>query len=403
MSRFLHCCRMLLATVSLLVCFALIGCEGANQPTGGEPQADPGGEVPAGEEPAATEEQPAPGAEAAADPSKPLKTAEPLVMLDPKVHNTPDGMCVLPNGEVLVSVPNINDDSQAAAIMKLTKENQLVDWYTPPTHPDTGKAYPFGICVDPDSGDVYYADLQWFAEKKPNWKSRVMRIPMAGGEPGEAEVVVDGMVVANAVVVRDGHVYVSDTSMVPMKEGDKSVTTGVYKVKLSDTPLVLTQPLEDDPHCIAKILSYNTEVGFGADGLTFDSQGNLYIANFADGTLHKVEFDADGNVTTEMPVPVWAKAPFMKSCDGIFYCKKSDKIYVADSSANAVQVVSLDGSVQCLAQEPTDDGADGKLDQPCEVVIRDGDMIISNFDMPVPGGVNQTFEVPNGLSIIHMD
>jgi DNA-binding beta-propeller fold protein YncE len=191
--------------------------------------------------------------------------------------------------------------------------------------------------------------------------------------------------------------------MVPMKEGDESVLTGVYKVKLSDAPVTLKQPLDQDPHCIATIVSYNTAVGFGADGLTFDPDGNMYIGNFCDGTMHKIEFDAEGNATTEKPAPVWAKAPFMKSCDGIFFNKDDNKIYVADSIANAVQIVSLDGSVQCLAQEPTDDGANGKLDQPAEVLVRGREVIATNFDMPVPGGVNQTFEVPNGLSVIPLD
>jgi hypothetical protein len=58
--------------------------------------------------------------------------------------------------------------------------------------------------------------------------------------------------------------------------------------------------------------------------------------------------------------------------------------------------------VQCVAQELTDDGKDGKLDQPCEVVFRGKQMIISNFDMPVEGGVNKKFEVPNWISVIEM-
>ncbi|MDP7106727.1 MAG: hypothetical protein QGH41_06590, partial [Roseibacillus sp.] len=43
----------------------------------------------------------------AGDPSKPLKKAELLVEL-PDQYDTPDGMCLLPNGEVIVAVPNVN-------------------------------------------------------------------------------------------------------------------------------------------------------------------------------------------------------------------------------------------------------------------------------------------------------
>jgi hypothetical protein len=76
---------------------------------------------------------------------------------------------------------------------------------------------------------------------------------------------------------------------------------------------------------------------------------------------------------------------------------------VADAQANAVQMVSMDGSVQCLAQELTDDGANGKLDQPSEVLVRGNDLIISNFDFPVEGGVNKHFEMPNFMSVIKIE
>ena len=325
--------------------------------------------------------------------------AELLVKL-PDSCNTPDGMCLLPDGNIILSVPNINDETQPARLMKITPENQLEQFYDPPKHPDTGKVYPFGICVDPASGDIYYADLQWFAEKKPNYKSRVMRIPMKDGKPGEAVVVLSGMVVANAVVVRDGYLYVSDTTMVP---DSKPLVTGVFRIKLDEEGLELKQPLEEDPHLIATIETLNEKIPFGADGLTFDGQGNLYIANFADGTIHKVEFDEQGNPKDSKPSPIWAKADFMKSCDGIFYDSASKEIYVADSLANAVQIVSLDGAVRTLVQEPTFDGADGRLDQPCELLLRGKEVIVSNFDMPVEGGVNTEFEMPNTISVIRLD
>jgi len=336
---------------------------------------------------------------AAGDPAKPLKQAQVLVQL-PYYINTPDGMALMSDGSVLVSAPNINNEAEKPWILKLTTDNKVEKFFDPPTHPDTGKAYPFGICLDPASGDVYYADLQWFAGKKANWKSRVMHIHMKDGKPQKATVLASGNVVCNAVAVRDGYLYTTDTSMLP---DSKPLISGIFRFKLGEEGVEVKQPLDKDPHCIATILSHHEKIGFGADGLTFDSKGNLYVGNFADGTLHKIEFEAKGNVTTPRPAPVWAKAPFMKSCDGILYCPKADKIFVADSQANAVQMVTMDGRVQCFAQEPTDDGKDGKLDQPCEVVIRGKEMIISNFDMPVEGGVNKKFEVPNYLSVIKLD
>jgi hypothetical protein len=93
----------------------------------------------------------------------------------------------------------------------------------------------------------------------------------------------------------------------------------------------------------------------------------------------------------------------MKSCDGLFCDQATGTIYVADSLANAVQAVAPDGTVTTLAEEPTDDGAGGKLDQPCEVLLRGKELIISNFDMPVEGGVNQKAERPQFMSVIRLD
>lgn len=334
-------------------------------------------------------------------PEVPLKKAQTLVQL-PDYVNTPDGMCLMPDNSVLISAPNVNDQKQSPWILRLTTDNKIEKFFDPIRHPDTGKAFPFGICVDPDSGDVYYADLQWFVAGKPNWKSRVVHLHIKDGKPTKATVLASGLIVSNAVYIRNGYLYTTDTMTVP---DSKPLVSSIFRFKLSEETVEVKQPLEKDPHRIGTILSFNDKIPFGSDGLTFDSKGNMYVGNFADGTVHKFEFDEKGQPKqpADKPCPIWAKAPFMKSCDGITYNKKTDKIYVADSQANAIQVVSMDGSVQCLAQELTYDGANGKLDQPCEVVFRGKDMIISNFDMPVEGGVNKKFEVPNFMSIIRFD
>jgi sugar lactone lactonase YvrE len=332
----------------------------------------------------------------AEQPCPPKQQPELLVTM-PDYVNTPDGMCLLPDGNVIVCCPNINDQTQPAVLMKITPDNQLELFYRPPAHPDTGKAYPFGICVGP-GGDLYYADLQWFADpENPNYKSRVMRIPMEDGKPGEAVVFASGMVVANAVAVRGGYLYVSDTIMVP---GTDPLITGVFRFRLDEEGVALKQPLQEDPHLLVTTETKNVAIGFGADGLTFDSRGNLYIADFADGVIRRVTFDREMQPSKPR---MFAKAPFMKSCDGIFCDVTTDKIYVADSMANAVQLVYPDGRVCTLAQQPESDGTGGRLDQPCEVLIRGDEILISNFDFPVPGGVNTKFEVPNTICTIPLD
>jgi len=407
MSKTFRCANLSVIALALVALVALAGCPVADDTAVEQP-------APTTE---ATIEAPAEATtEAAADPSKPLKKAELLVEL-PDEYNTPDGMCMLPNGEVLLAVPNVNtflaaeDKSKQdppPVILKITKDNKIEKYYDPPLHPVTGNAFPFGMCVDPEGENFYIADLQWFSNtEEPGNNSRVLRVPIDENcnPAGDPVVLIEGMVVANAVIIRDGYLYVTDTSMVP---NSSPLVSGVFRVKLDEEGTKLTLPLLDDPHLIATIETFNLDVGFGADGLTFDSKGNLYCGNFADGTMHIIKFDADGNPIKgadgkPIMAPIFAKAPYMKSCDGIFCDLATDEIYVSDSIANAVQIVSPDGSVQTLAVDEENDGSGGRLDQPCEVLLRGREVLVSNMDFPVPGGVNKTFDKPYTLSIIKLD
>ncbi|MFO7903204.1 MAG: hypothetical protein R6U98_11110, partial [Pirellulaceae bacterium] len=126
----------------------------------------------------------------------------------------------------------------------------------------------------------------------------------------------------------------------------------------------------------------------------------LYIGNFADGTVHPFQFDKRGGVATN---EVFARAPFMKSADGLEMDAKTKVIYVADSRANAIQMVYPNGAVRTLAQNGDTNGLDGGMDQPCEARLRGRELIVSNMDWPVPGAINQKHTMPATLSVIQLD
>lgn len=327
------------------------------------------------------------------DGVKPSKKAELLVDLPRETCNTPDGMCLMPDGNVILSMPNFNDPEQPPVLMKISPENKAELFYKLPPNPDTGKPFgPLGVCVAP-SGDLYVADFQMGEEHK----SRVMRIAMKDGKPGEIVSVASGFNVSNAVIVRGDYLYVSETQI---DAKAKPATSGVFRFKLGEEGVELKTPGTEDPHLIATIECHDEELPLGADGLAFDKQGNLYVGNFAGGTVHKLTFDNKGKVTSNK---IFAKADFMKSADGLFFDPKTDKIYVADSRANAVQAVSLDGSVTTLAQNGDTDGTDGGMDQPCEVLLRGRELIVSNMDWPVAGCINKEYDEPCTLSVIKLD
>lgn len=322
-----------------------------------------------------------------------LRQAQLLVEL-PDYCNTPDAMALLPDGSFVLSVPNYNDPTPGAVIMKVSAQNEVTKFFVPPAHPDTQKTGPMGICLAP-SGDLYYADNQ-FSPETPEM-SRVMRIVMKDGQPQEAVTVVSGMNVANAVAIKGDYLYVSETVLVP---DSKPLISGIFRFKIGEEGIELTSPPADDPHLIAKIESHNTAIGFGADGLCFDSEGNLYCGNFADGTIHKIAFDEQDNVVSNT---IFVDDEKMKCADGLFYDAKGDRILVADMIQNAVQMVYLDGTVETIAMNGDTDGTGGAIDQPCEAILRGNEIIISNMDWPFEGVVNTKWDKPYTLSVITLE
>ena len=334
---------------------------------------------------------------------------KPALLLElPDFCNTPDGTTLAPNGDIILSVPNFNnnllkEDKQAPAIMmKISGDNKISVFYKyakKDLHPETKKVGPMGLDFGPD-GNLYVADNQSFFD--PKHKSRLLRINMKGGKPVSCDVVVDGFIVSNAVIWRGDTVYVSETYLDPKP---RPLPSGVYAFKISEfkggKPVKLKPWTKDkaDPHLIATFHT-SGKIGFGADGLTFDADGNLYCSIFEDGVIYKITFDKAGKVTSN---EVWAKAPHMKSSDGIFYNAPDKKIYVADMVINAVQVVDLSANVVTVASNGNTDGRNGLIDQPCEVIIRGKDLIVVNMDMPFPGIVNTTFDKPWTLSVIKLD
>lgn len=310
----------------------------------------------------------------------------------PDYCNTPDGMALMPDNSFVLSVPNYNDANAGAFIMKISADNQVSKFFKPPVHRETKVAAPMGICLAP-SGDLYYADNQFFQAPE---SSRVMRIVMKDGIPQHAVPVASGMNVANAVAVNDGYLYVSDTVLVP---DSKPLISGILRFKIGQEGIKLESPPKDDPHLIATITSNHPTIGFGADGLCFDSKGNLYCGNFADGTIHKITFDAQGNVTSN---EIWIKSDKMKCADGLCCDKATDRILVADMIQNAVQMIHPDKTIETIAINGDTDGADGGIDQVCEAIFRGDEVIISNMDWPFEGVVNTTWDKPYTLSFVEL-
>lgn len=323
----------------------------------------------------------------------PVREPRLLVKL-PEICPTPDGMALDASGDLILACPNYADQTHPAVLMKIDLQNRVRLWCRMPVDPETGVGCPMGIAFGPE-GHLYVADNQGWV--KPNNRGRILRLEIRDGLPVGSEVVACGMSHPNGVRVHKGHIYVTQSLLV--KQRDKPLVSGVYRFKLDDRNVKVKNSL-DDENLLLTIETRNPDCQYGADGLVFDSRGNLYVGNFGDGTLHKITFDPAGNVASS---EIFAKDECMKSVDGVCL-DRHDNLYVADFSNNAICRVSPDGEVTVLAKSPDCDGAQGGLDQPGEPLVRDGELVVSNFDMVTgPDKVNTKHDAPYTLSVIPLE
>ena len=327
------------------------------------------------------------------------KPARLLVEL-PANCNTPDGMCLLPDKSFLVSMPNFNDETAPPMIMHVTKQHQAEVFYAFPTPypglaPGLDRIRPMGLSRAPN-GDLYFADMQYM--KDPNQKSRLWKLVIKQGKVDRMVLVAGGLRVANGTIVHGGYVYITESVL---EEGSHPLTSAVLRFKLGEENVALKNPLKDDPHIIATFTSQKNDWRFGADGITFDSKGNLYVGLFGEGQIFKIEFDRQGNVVSNR---LFAQAPGkLISCDGMSCDFRTDNLYVADCAANAVQIINPDGTVETLTQnEDVLDKRTGQLDEPCEAMVCGDTIIVSNMDWPFPAMRNTKHQMPATISIIKL-
>jgi hypothetical protein len=78
-------------------------------------------------------------------------------------------------------------------------------------------------------------------------------------------------------------------------------------------------------------------------------------------------------------------------------------LYIADFHVNAIAMVSPDRKVLRIASSPDNNGMKGQIDQAGEVIVWNGKLIFANFDAAIgdPTKVNQTHtdkSIGKGLS-----
>jgi len=330
------------------------------------------------------------------EPPKPPAPARKMIEL-PAGHNTPDGMVVDAEGNILLSCLNYNDPTNPAKIMKIDKDDNITEVCVLPDHPVTKKhAAPLGIDIGSD-GNLYVADNQSFYTGDA-FNSRILRVVMKDGKAERVEVVATGFYMANAIVCRGDYVYMTESKFDLKAE---PVPSGVYRFKISelkaDAPIAVQQG-GDDPHVVAKLETKSTEWKIGANGMGFAKDGTMYVCNFGDASLVKFTPDENGKFTG--PVLV-AQGQGMLCTDGMKVHPKTGDVYIADFLGNALHKVDVKtGKVTTIAQNDNTDGADGLLDRPSEPCIRGNKCYVANIDLPL---ADNKYDAPHSISIITID
>ncbi|MDO5608771.1 MAG: SMP-30/gluconolactonase/LRE family protein [Capnocytophaga sp.] len=347
--------------------------------------------------------------------SKDVSAVSKLFIKLPADYNTPDGLAMDKDGNMILSVPNFNNqqliekglisEPSSPFMAIIGKDNQIAHWYDfkpEDMHPETGTVGAMDSDFGPD-GNLYVADMQVFFDK--NHKSRILRINIVDGKPVSTDVVVEGFIASNGMYWHGNHLFVTE-SVLQADEG--SLVSGVYAFSLEE--LQGSKPIRLKPYANGKgdshlVVTFQSDnrMGFGADGITFDDEGFMYTTVIEKGQIFRSKLD-ENNKAVE--TKLFAEHPQMKAPDGIIFSKERNRFYVADFLNNAVHSIDRKGNVTVLQQNGDTDGADGKLDQPAEVLLRGNELIIVNMDMAwaTPNlSVNTAIDLEHNLSKIDLE
>lgn len=287
---------------------------------------------------------------------------------------TPDGMALDKKGNLYLSITNpISFEKHGSKIITFDKNDKPITWFDQlPLHPVTKRVHPMGMEFGPD-GNLYIMDNQFFARKKDF--SRLIRFIVKNGKPLKAEVLVEGFNFGEAVRWYKNRVYITDALFENRRE------SGIYSFSLEElNKKSIVLDVSNKKNYLISTFTLKAEVAnsIGIDGIAFDAKGNLYAGNFGDGVISKIEFFNDGKVKSEKVV---FDSDKLKCCDGFFYDKKRNSIFIANYNNNSVHQLNLNTNTLSLIWENGDaNGSDGQLDNPCETIIYKGKLLVVNYD-----------------------
>ena len=208
---------------------------------------------------------------------------------------------------------------------------------------------PSGIAFGPD-GRLYLSDDDQILVVAPNAADPPTASVYANGVPGTNGLAFD----------HNGNLWTGDG------------TTGQGRVWRIDASGTATEAFRIQPMANsvgvgreARTLPPGTAQGLVANGVAFDHDGSLIVADTARGALWRVDLDSGGNVLSPTGCDstfaadtlcldnVWVQHPYLEGADGIAL-DRAGNVWAAANERNALVLVSSNGSVAEFFRNPPD-------------------------------------------------
>ena len=302
---------------------------------------------------------------------------------------TPDALAVAPDGSLTLSCPNFANSKLQGELLSINSKGEVSHLATVPTLDLNRKANPMGIAYDED-GALYVADSRGIKQ------GRVLKLTFSKDKKLiNTEIIASG-INPNGLRIHNDAVYITQLKMPKVKS--EKMTSGIYRFSVNDRNLKMNNTL-DDKHLIFHTETENPAVDFGLDGLAFDSSSSLYTAVLGDSVVFKLSLDKDGLVKDKS---VFASLPNTTRVDGIIF-DEFDNLYLAGFGLNQIYKIDPQKNITKLADYPDNNGANGQIDQPADLMVFDNKLIISNFDLMKGNGIRNTkHSKPYTLSYIDL-
>ena len=181
------------------------------------------------------------------------------------------------------------------------------------------------------------------------YKGRVLRLKVDDeGNILESRVVAWGMEHPNGIRIRGNYMYVTQSYLHPIHHESGKLVSGVYRFALDEENVKVNNDLSDK-NLFATFVTENPDCQYGADGIVFDREGNLYVGNFGDASINRITFREDGSLLENKTIA--KDFSQLESTDGMIF-DENGSLYIADFNANAIGMMTPDGTIRRIAQSP---------------------------------------------------